>query len=495
MPQSQDLLFLPMVTPSNLDLTIFPHVIEHMPEFRILYCHRCKQVCFPQSLDGHLADLHKVPAPVRRTVVRFCATLDLVDASDDLVIRPDGSVALDFAPIYDGYSCHCCRFLTTSRKMIRQHLISSHYIQHPVSQTKYSTARLQSWYPPSSRSRYWIITSPVAGQASYSLDTLPEYSSADMQSAALLESLEGQEQQRLELLEQDHLARDAEVEEDETTPWLRYTKWPGQFAGRPLDIIVATARQPRSYPVEDYALGYWQGEAIVSRLDWEIKLGQLVGLVDQVFDRCESTLDATPPALCCWLKSFTRHRYYPKPFRPLQRPASKYRYRAYWKRYICFLFRSWLLEADFRADIYGVQYTELQCSFLNQIWATLSALTATCDLQEAQSIAKGLSSLDADPLQLPAGLVQQELIEYLFQLSCATLTDVSATGDVVLSPLIYYVGILGVHQYSSAYQTAYPQSRSRIESFRFYFPYNRLAWNCRASEFELSIRLIRVTSK
>jgi len=112
------------------------------------------------------------------------------------------------------------------------------------------------------------------------------------------------------------------------------------------------ARQPRSYPVEDYALGYWQGEAIVSRLDWEIKLGQLVGLVDQVFDRCESTLDATPPALCCWLKSFTRHRYYPKPFRPLQRQRAN-TLPAYWKRYICFLFRSWLLEADFRADIYG----------------------------------------------------------------------------------------------------------------------------------------------
>lgn len=53
----------------------------------------------------------------------------------------------------------------------------------------------------------------------------------------VLEQLEGEEERRLEQLEQDHLAADAEVEGDETTLWLTATGWPEQFAQLPLDII------------------------------------------------------------------------------------------------------------------------------------------------------------------------------------------------------------------------------------------------------------------
>jgi len=60
-----------------------------------------------------------------------------------------------------------------------------------------------------------------------------------MESAVVLETLEDQERQRLELLESDHIAGDVEVEDDETTPWLRHIKWPEQFTSRPLDIITA----------------------------------------------------------------------------------------------------------------------------------------------------------------------------------------------------------------------------------------------------------------
>ena len=63
----------------------------------------------------------------------------------------------------------------------------------------------------------------------------------DLESATILETLEDQERQRLKLLENDHIAGDIEVEDDETTPWLQYTKWPEQFVGRPLDIITVVA--------------------------------------------------------------------------------------------------------------------------------------------------------------------------------------------------------------------------------------------------------------
>jgi hypothetical protein len=77
-------LSLPTIVPPDLDLAIFPRVIEHMPELRVLYCHPCKQVCFPSSLHTHLFEIHKVKVAIRRPIVEFCQTLDLVETALDL---------------------------------------------------------------------------------------------------------------------------------------------------------------------------------------------------------------------------------------------------------------------------------------------------------------------------------------------------------------------------------------------------------------------------
>jgi len=124
----QDPLALPAVMPPGVDFAIFPRLIEHIPDFRVLYCHACKQVCFPSALLRHLTEIHKIPAAQRRPVVRFCLTLDVVDARSDLRLPLDGSAILDFAPVFDGYSCTCCRFLSTSQKLIRQHMITNYSI-------------------------------------------------------------------------------------------------------------------------------------------------------------------------------------------------------------------------------------------------------------------------------------------------------------------------------------------------------------------------------
>jgi hypothetical protein len=57
-----------------------------------------------------------------------------------------------------------------------------------------------------------------------SLKAPPPVELADIESVALLEGLEEQERQSLEQLEGDHVAGDVEVEADEKTPWLLYTK-------------------------------------------------------------------------------------------------------------------------------------------------------------------------------------------------------------------------------------------------------------------------------
>ena len=83
--------------------------------------------------------------------------------------------------------------------------------------------------------------------------------------ANLLEQLEQEECRRLEQLEQDYLVADAEVEADETTPWVNAC-WPEQFDRLPIEIIVRSALQPVPVPVAgaapmaiDHMLGSWEG--------------------------------------------------------------------------------------------------------------------------------------------------------------------------------------------------------------------------------------------
>ncbi|KAH7142944.1 hypothetical protein B0J13DRAFT_556225 [Dactylonectria estremocensis] len=34
------------------------------------------------------------------------------------------------------------------------------------------------------------------------------------------------------------------IEQNETTPWLRHTRWPDLFRNQPLEVISASAQQP-----------------------------------------------------------------------------------------------------------------------------------------------------------------------------------------------------------------------------------------------------------
>ena len=88
------------------------------------------------------------------------------------------------------------------------------------------------------------------------------------------------------LQDEENASWDAEVEPSNTTPWLQYTKWPRNFASRPIEIIAAIARQPCPYPSKDYALGFWNGIEITSPVADEVKLQTNLNMLDDMFDRC-----------------------------------------------------------------------------------------------------------------------------------------------------------------------------------------------------------------
>ena len=229
-----------------------------------------------------------------------------------------------------------------SRTRVRNHINKVHKLSEQACTDSYRPVQLQSWYP-GSRAQYWIVKAKATALVTPAALGLQKQGKPSYDSDAELAKLEQQEIQRLEQLEQDCIAQEAELEDSNNTPWLRWTEWPAQFRGLPLDIITASAIQPEKKALKsDYVLGTLAtGEHLVSPVADEAKLQQLVQLLDAMFDCCNQTVTATPHLLRCWLHSYSPDKYFPKPFTLLGKPQTQQRYRALWKQFICFAFRAW----------------------------------------------------------------------------------------------------------------------------------------------------------
>ncbi|KAF4332255.1 hypothetical protein FBEOM_13948 [Fusarium beomiforme] len=76
------------------------------------------------------------------------------------------------------------------------------------------------------------------------------------------------------------------VDQNETTPWLRHTRWPDLFRNRPLEVITTSAQQPDFVEGQDYLLGQWKGALIKSSAEVETQLRILLQGVVLMFNRC-----------------------------------------------------------------------------------------------------------------------------------------------------------------------------------------------------------------
>lgn len=76
-----------------------------------------------------------------------------------------------------------------------------------------------------------------------------------------LQAVQIREQERPVRAEHDNAVAEADCQkaDSSTTPWLEYTQWPEQFAGRPNDILAATAVLPAKGCTADNVLGAWEG--------------------------------------------------------------------------------------------------------------------------------------------------------------------------------------------------------------------------------------------
>lgn len=435
----------------------------------------------------HLSTFHLryISLKQRQDITQYCLSLsNLIDRLEDLAQPLDYSVPLPFLPIFGGFACGqaACRYVSRSEKAVYEHIARKHRLQYRARADNVKPINLQSWHSDK-RAQHWIVRSGHGpAKASYS------------EKRSTRQTLQAQELDRLAQLDQHVIAQDASAQQTETTLWLGYTQWPAQLANRPLDIIAATAVQPTKSLNADYILSTWESQDFLSPLEDELKLCQLVCLLDTVFDRCLQTVSTTPDVFCYWLKSFRPMDFHPKLFAVLETDTGQRRYISYWKRFICFIFRTWRTEHRLRDQIYGIRFSPTQERLMAQLWALLDQVQQSnrneeqdtdqeadheerCGSdEESDQERRGESDEESDledegeeddqeidDQQLGRRLdLGQDLgpdltlavdcsdqghdpaAEQLFQLSCLFWTDLSKKGKTFHLPLVYFTGVLGI---------------------------------------------------
>jgi hypothetical protein len=213
-----------------------------------------------------------------------------------------------------------------------------------------------------------------------------------------LTALQEQEQQRLIQAEQEDAIEEASRQEADssTTPWLQFTQWPTQFAHRPLAILVATTVIPRGSDIDDYLLGRWEGHDLISLQSDELRLHHLVQAFDQVSSRCLDTLKDTSEQFRCWIKTLTIVGFFPEPFQILGRAQTFSRYSTLWKRFLCFVFRTWRIEEVQRNQIYGIQFSSVQKDLIAEVWRLLNSDLKPEEVKESQDIGEEESEDESD---------------------------------------------------------------------------------------------------
>ena len=217
--------------------------------------------------------------------------------------------------------------------------------------------------------------------------------------------------------------------------------------------------------VADHPLGSWDGAELISPSSDEDYIRQLAQLFPLVLDRCEQTLASLPYPLRCWLKSYNLEEFFPKPFAPLQKPATRQRYQRHWQRFLCFLFRAWRMDPATRAAVFGPTLDLLSYETqLGRIWDLLEQADQELSLPLPLPLAPPLrleaeeeeEKEDPNPWYIARGPMRDELLEQVFKLNYTILTTLSPTGHSHRHcPLVYFIGVLGIHSYNLAYFTAY----------------------------------------
>ena len=195
----------PFVRPSYLRVPA-PH--------RVLLCTHCGKCYIRKNYERHILEVHRLKGKSKRLVLEWLATEDIAGEEAEVQLPTLDQPPIAGLPIYDGYACNSmnCQYLTTSKKLRRNHVVKEHHRQYSRDREIVSIVRLQTFLAKSPQ--YFRVANIDPSPSTATFNTInTTHARNDLD-----------DRHRLSL---DHASPDTRRREaqyiSEITPWLRVT--------------------------------------------------------------------------------------------------------------------------------------------------------------------------------------------------------------------------------------------------------------------------------
>jgi hypothetical protein len=157
-------------------------------------------------------------------------------------------------------------------------------------------------------------------------------------------------------------------------------------------------------------------DAIISPAKDEQRISALLGLFDQLMDRCEATARGTGRNLLCWLKSTRYKSRYTKPFTFVSSASTTKKYRRLFKQCLAFALRGYRMDPELRERVLGNRFSRKQVKLMRLIWAHTAWASLENPAAASQRIAMRVHGDDklhrADRESSPPGRASNHLLSY-----------------------------------------------------------------------------------
>ncbi|KAI1525960.1 hypothetical protein PtrSN002B_011687, partial [Pyrenophora tritici-repentis] len=356
----------------------------------------------------------------------------------------------------------------------------------------YDDVFLQTWGSGPTRS-YWTVSVNGSILRQANLPCAGEH----LKSVREREQARREEQQRIALTDTGTQTL------QNTGPWIERTRWPIAYQGVRRDILLGLADVPVAHDADDLTIGQSeQCTNVTSPAKDEQKIWHVTQAIQLVLDRCEETMRRTGRPLLCWLITTRPSPCFPKPFKFLAREQTRRSYRRWLKGFLAFVFRAWRMEPGQRSILTRIRLSPKQSTRLQSIWEhrlwdlgispnLWSELAAdrqrrysgrdettntrddkaddeemdqgTTDKDDERDLGDGEQSSEArssshQPTpsdrssEIPAAA--DDLLQLLFELCIAFMTEEFRDGQPSSSTLVYYSGVLGLQGTGETFRTA-----------------------------------------
>lgn len=410
--------------------SVCPAGLDYLSEYRVLLCLYCKSGVGPgKASENHFRNAHQWTGRRLQDALAYIATLTIQDPH--AVRMPAQSAPIPQLPIFTGYSCGGCQYLTRSRKRRERH--DREHPQHQ-NQVGWSQVRLQS-FGVGRFSQYWTVNEGEEiepeeeadqGATTTSRTTLYDGHEAWKQMVA-------RHQRREEQRQQDHLNEvDNPDDLGKVSTWVKEMQWAAHFEGKnPLMIhaasILPTAKKGRG--------GQKRSSTVPESRDWEEQLMVAVESVERMIVKCCERLTRVPHETLRWLNGIDPNKAPMMPFQIKGKEKSMLDYRGYVKRYLVYSLRISRLPRDEAQETHGVQLTEPQRRLLGDI------CIATAEVARAIRLARGESLDDDQDYQERCQVLDRAVFEFWI----ASWRQ-NVAFDVHVNPLLHFAAVLGIRE-------------------------------------------------